>query len=167
MCFAQVAVGWPPEWHKMLASWLGVIALAVAVVFASPTAAYAEPLFGGLFSRDGGATATLNKPDTPPTQELRVRMLVPTMVRADGGYRKVEMKMLCNYNTKLFCCKRHCASVTTVCSRCCFSFEALMLHTNSVEAQCLIFWWECMTRRAHNMCRSLTRVRWSSPRTRG
>ena len=47
--------------------------MAMAVVFASPSTAYAEPLFGGLFNRDGGAAATLNKPDTPPTQELRVR----------------------------------------------------------------------------------------------
>ena len=82
---AQAAVDSQPQWHKMLASWLGVFALAVAVVFASPTAAYAEPLFGGLFSRDGGAAATLNKPDTPPTQELRVRMLCPTTATTNVG----------------------------------------------------------------------------------
>ena len=70
----------------MLASWLGVVALAVAVVFASPTAANAEPLFGGLFGRDGGAAATLNKPDTPPTQELRVRMLC-SLITARGCWR--------------------------------------------------------------------------------
>ena len=86
----QATVGGPPEWRKTLASWLGVVALAVAVVFASPTAAYAEPLFGGLFSRDGGAAATLNKPDTPPTQELRVRVLGLTIATLNSGLGRSE-----------------------------------------------------------------------------